>query len=546
MLSGYASASHIHSISDVTNLSSILDGITQAGMSKASVTANTGTFGSISAESATFSSITVQVADFTTTRVSAQAMTVGGSNVSVEGHTHGMSEIEGLESLATSLSGITKSTIAKQSATFQDLVVTGDVTFSVDQLDFQSLTASSIVVDGKSVSLDGHGHYASDISDFASAVASAGASMFASASHTHDGLQGLTSSVIEKDSATFNQVSASTATFENLTVTGDVTMSLSQVQFGSIMASSISVNGSQVSLEGHTHTASEISGVAPMSFISLSAYEALAVKDSNVVYFVSDANRIYKGDELYAATTFDQLTFSSIEVSDLSVNGSAVSLEGHVHSVADISELGDMLSGYASTQHSHVIADVIGLSDILSGITSSTIYKDSGTFDQVTADVGNFRLISVSGSANFQVNNVSANSVTVNGSNVSIEGHTHGASEITGLVEAMASSMESAVGKSALASAVQGLELSADATQKSIRETLASLISALKSVAGVVCMAFMTMFWAMDAGALSLDTKWEEVNPTTTIADVTATVNDEKLTILEYTDGTLIATNFTG
>jgi hypothetical protein len=54
------------------------------------------------------------------------------------------------------------------------------------------------------------------------------------------------------------------------------------------------------------------------------------------------------------------------------------------------------------------------------------------------------------------------------------------------------------------------------------------------------------MFWAMDSGALSLDTNWEDVNPTTTIADVTATVNDEKLTILEYTDGTIIATNLTG
>ncbi len=80
-----------------------------------------------------------------------------------------------------------------------------------------------------------------------------------------------------------------------------------------------------------------------------------------------------------------------------------------------------MLSGYASISHSHVIADVSGLEPILSGITSSTIYKDAATFDQVTADIGTFRLLSVSGSANFAVNNVSANAVTVNGSNVSIE-----------------------------------------------------------------------------------------------------------------------------
>ena len=244
MLSGYASASHSHAIDDVNGLSTILTGITESGIDKAVVLADTGAFGSITAESATFSSITVQVADFTTTRVSAQAMTVGGSNVSVEGHTHGMSEIEGLESISFALSGITESEISKTSATFQDLVVTGDVTFSVDQLDFQSLTASSILVNGSSVALEGHGHSASDISDFSDAVVSAGTSVFASASHSHDGLQGLTSNSISKDSASFNSISASTATFDNLVVTGDVSLSLSQVQFGSIMASEISVNGS--------------------------------------------------------------------------------------------------------------------------------------------------------------------------------------------------------------------------------------------------------------------------------------------------------------
>ena len=84
-----------------------------------------------------------------------------------------------------------------------------------DLISVSEIEVSDITVNGSSVALEGHGHYASDISDFASEVASAGASVFASASHTHDGLQGLTSSAIEKDSAEFNQVSASTATFEN-------------------------------------------------------------------------------------------------------------------------------------------------------------------------------------------------------------------------------------------------------------------------------------------------------------------------------------------
>jgi hypothetical protein len=56
-------------------------------------------------------------------------------------------------------------------------------------------------------------------------------------------------------------VSASSATFQSLTVTGEVTMSLSSVDFQNINASSLTVNGSAVSLEGHSHSASEISGL---------------------------------------------------------------------------------------------------------------------------------------------------------------------------------------------------------------------------------------------------------------------------------------------
>jgi hypothetical protein len=83
---------------------------------------------------------------------------------------------------------------------------------------------------------------------------------------------------------------------------------------------------------------------------------------------------------------------------------------------------------YASISHSHAISDVTDLSTILSGITSSSVEKDT-----VTADIGNFRLLSVSGSANFMVNNVSANAVTVNGTNVALVGHSHSVADIDGL-----------------------------------------------------------------------------------------------------------------
>ena len=56
----------------------------------------------------------------------------------------------------------------------------------------------------------------------------------------------------------FDTVSAQTATFGDLTVTGNVSMSLSQVEFGSIMASDITVNGSSVALSGHTHSIDDI------------------------------------------------------------------------------------------------------------------------------------------------------------------------------------------------------------------------------------------------------------------------------------------------
>lgn len=73
----------------------------------------------------------------------------------------------------------------------------------------------------------------------------------------------------------------------------------------------MTVGGSNVSVEGHTHSISDVTGLSsaiqdlvPIEFITSSAFDALATKDSNKIYFVDD-NSIYKGDELYGATTFD-------------------------------------------------------------------------------------------------------------------------------------------------------------------------------------------------------------------------------------------------
>ena len=103
---------------------------------------------------------------------------------------------------------------------------------------------------------------------------------------------------------------------------------------------------------------------------------------------------------------FTTLSAAAATFSAISIGGSAVAMDGH----------------------SHAIADVTGLSSILSGITESSIEKDI-----VEADVGNFRLLSVSGQLSFSVNRISVDYLEVNGSQVSVEGHTHSASDLSDL-----------------------------------------------------------------------------------------------------------------
>ena len=100
------------------------------------------------------------------------------------------------------------------------------------------------------------------------------------------------------------------------------------------------------------------------------------------------------------------MTFNSIEASDITVNGSSVSLEGHTHSASDIDGLGAFVSAatqnFSQNGHKHAIADVTNLSGIVAGITNTTVSKSSGSF----------------------------NTLTVGGSNVSLEGHTHSIDDI--------------------------------------------------------------------------------------------------------------------
>jgi hypothetical protein len=73
--------------------------------------------------------------------------------------------------------------------------------------------------------------------------------------------------------------------------------------------------------------------------LTQSDYDNLNPKNTGRIYFTSDTHRIYKGSDLYAATTFDQLNFSAISASSITVDGNAVSLEGHTHTMSDIEDL---------------------------------------------------------------------------------------------------------------------------------------------------------------------------------------------------------------
>lgn len=415
--STYALASHSHAISDVTGLPTIVSGITSSSIEK-----ETGQFVNLNAINLSVSQLTVDA-----TVVSANSMTVGGSNVSVEGHTHTMSEIEGLASgisgiessistiessistlessvsaMATTLSGISETGISKQSATFQTLTVTGEVTMSLSSVDFQNINASSLTVNGSAVSLEGHSHSASEISGLDAAI-SAATSSFASSDHTHPELSGLTSSTITKDTGTFTNLVVASASFTATNVEAEEIIA-STATFGDInVTGTASLSATHVSASTLTADSGTFTNLTVVS----ASFEATNVEATNI-------------------------EASAIVTSSITVGGSAVALVGHTHPASEVTGLQSVLDGlsstYASISHGHAISDITNLSTILTGITESDIEKDT-----VTADIGYFRLLSVSGSANFAVNTVSANAVTVNGTEVALSGHTHSVADIDGL-----------------------------------------------------------------------------------------------------------------
>lgn len=130
-----------------------------------------------------------------------------------------------------------------------------------------------------------------------------------------------------------------------------------------------------------------------VQFIQLSQdeYDNLSTKKEGSLYFTTDTHRIYKGETLYASTTFDQLKFDDLSATSIKVDGVDVSLEGHTHTKADIDDFPENVSDF----------------------TNDVGYLTEDDIQDI----------------NFE--NLNATSLKVDNKNVSLEGHTHTKSEIT-------------------------------------------------------------------------------------------------------------------
>ena len=82
--------------------------------------------------------------------------------------------------------------------------------------------------------------------------------------------------------------------------------------------------------------------------LSQSEYDSISPKSTGSLYFTTDTHRIYKGEDLYASTTFDSLKFEELTATSIKVDGVDVSLEGHVHTKDDISDFPTNVSSFTN------------------------------------------------------------------------------------------------------------------------------------------------------------------------------------------------------
>lgn len=82
--------------------------------------------------------------------------------------------------------------------------------------------------------------------------------------------------------------------------------------------------------------------------LSQSEYDSISPKSTGSLYFTTDTHRIYKGEDLYASTTFDSLKFEELTATSIKVDGVDVSLEGHVHTKTDIEDFPTNVSSFTN------------------------------------------------------------------------------------------------------------------------------------------------------------------------------------------------------
>ena len=154
-----------------------------------------------------------------------------------------------------------------------------------DSLKFDDLNATSIKVDGVDVSLEGHTHSKSDISDFPTKVGD------------FENDAGYIT-IDDVDLSGYSKV-GHTHSVDELTGWEDT-----DLKFSNLNAESLKVNGVDVSIEGHTHNVEELDGWKDV-----------------------------------------ELEFGSIEAEEIKVNDKDVSVEGHKHTTADIEGIENIKTG---------------------------------------------------------------------------------------------------------------------------------------------------------------------------------------------------------
>ena len=130
-----------------------------------------------------------------------------------------------------------------------------------------------------------------------------------------------------------------------------------------------------------------------IQFIQLSQeeYDNISSKKNGSIYFTTDTHRIYKGGDLYASTTFDTLKFEDLSATSIKVDGVDVSLKGHTHSKTDVIDFPTKVGDFEN---------------------------DSGYLTE--SDLQDIEFVELQ-----------AQSLKVNGKDVSVDGHTHTKSEIS-------------------------------------------------------------------------------------------------------------------